>query len=144
MSCSESYDAARRPPAPRVKVLLENPVTGRGLEIFLYLDTGFDGTLLLTSKLWDELELRLVELDEDVYALHGGYLPVRLAPALARVSICGVWSALTRVYLHPLARRPLLGREVLNELYIYLAGPEGRLTLSRSPLGLGAHEAVEP
>lgn len=89
MSCSESYDGARRPPAPRVTVELENPVTGRRLEAALYLDTGFDGTILLASDLWEELELGLAELDEDVYALHGGYLPVRLTPALARVSVCG-------------------------------------------------------
>ena len=133
MSCSESYDAARRPPAPRVTVELENPVTGRRLKAIFYLDTGFDGTLLLTSELWERLELGLVELDEDVYALHGGYLPVRLTPALARVSICGVWRGLVKVYLHPLACRSLLGREVINDLYAYLAGPEGRLILSRSP-----------
>jgi len=133
MSCSESYDAARRPPAPRVRAELENPVTGRRVSAALYLDTGFDGTVLLTSDLWEELELGLVELDEDVYALHGGYLPVRLTPALARVNVCGAWSGLARVYLHPLARRPLLGRGILNELYAYLAGPEARLLLSRSP-----------
>ena len=139
MSCSETYDAARRPPAPKVRAELENPVTGRKLSAILYFDTGFDGTLLLTSDLWEELELGLVEVDEEVYALHGGYLPVRLIPALARVSICGVWHRLVKAYLHPLARRALLGREIANELYAYLAGPEKRLSLSRSPVESGAH-----
>ncbi|RLI12512.1 hypothetical protein DRO33_02565 [Candidatus Bathyarchaeota archaeon] len=137
MSCSESYDEARRPPAPKVAAELENPVTGRGLKTALYLDTGFDGTILLTSDLWEKLELGLAELDEDVYALHGGYLPVRLTPALARVSICGAWRGLVKVYLHPLARRALLGRGIVNRLYAYLAGPEGRLVVSRAPLGPG-------
>ncbi len=135
MSCSETYDATRRPPAPIVRAELENPVTGRKLSVIPYLDTGFDGTLLLTSDLWEELELGLVEVDEEVYALHGGYLPVRLTPALARVMICGVWHGLVKVYLHPLAKRTLLGRGIANELYAYLAGPERRLLLSSSPPG---------
>jgi len=130
MSCSENYDAARRPPAPRVEARLENPVTGRRLTVPLYLDTGFDGTILLTEDLWERLKLRLVELDEEVYALHGGYLPVRLTPALARVEVCGVWSGLLRVYLHPLSRRALLGRGLMNRFYIHLMGPERRLTIS--------------
>lgn len=133
MSCSGSYDESRRPPAPRVTVELENPVTGRRFTADLYLDTGFDGSILLTNDLWERLELSLTELDEDVYALHGGYLPVRLTPALAHVSICGIWRGLMKVYLHPLARRALLGREIVNELYAYLAGPERILELLRSP-----------
>lgn len=124
----------RRPPAPKVRVELENPVSRRMLTAMLYFDTGFDGTLLLTSELWEKLELELAEVDEEVYALHGGYLPVRLTPALVRASICGVWRGLVKVYLHPLARRALIGREVANKLYAYLAGPKGQLVLSKDPL----------
>ncbi len=126
MSCSESYDVNRRPPAPRITVELENPITKRSLKIRSYVDTGFDGSLLLTSDLWEELELKFSEIDEDVYALHGGYLPVRLIPALALISICELWSGLVKVYLHPLTRRVLIGRELLNKFHLYLAGPEGR------------------
>lgn len=43
-----------------------------------------------------------------------------------------------KVYLHPLARRALLGRGVVNRLYAYLAGPEGRLAVSRAPLEPGS------
>jgi len=138
MSRSETYDVTKRLPAPRVRTELENPVTGRKLSAVLYFDTGFDGPLLLTSDTWEGLELELVEVDEEVYALHGGYLPVRLNPALVRASICRVWHGLVKVYLHPLARRALLGR-IANELYAYLAGSERRLLLSRFPVESGMH-----
>lgn len=129
-SCEEQYDTGRKPPAPRVRVTLVNPVSGDRVEIEAYVDTGFDGSLLLTAPLWDRLRLGLVELREDVYAIHAGSLPVRLQVALASVSVCGLFTLLTRVYVHPLLKWPLLGREILNRLFVELRGPELKARVS--------------
>ncbi|QOJ78992.1 hypothetical protein IG193_00560 [Infirmifilum lucidum] len=130
-SCEEQYDTWRRPPAPRVRVTLVNPVSGDKVEVMAYVDTGFDGSLLLTAPLWERLRLGLIEMREDVYAVHAGSLPVRLQVALASMSVCGLFTLLTRVYMHPLLKWPLLGREILNRLLVELRGPELRVRVSQ-------------
>ena len=129
MKCEGFYDRSRSPPAPAVRVKLENPVTGRSAEELFYIDTGFDGTLLVTEDVWSRLELDYVAVDEDVYALHGGFLPVRLSTALARVYLCGETLGLVRVRAHPLLRRLLLGRGILNRFHAHLDATSGRVLL---------------
>jgi len=129
LRCEGFYDRSRSPPAPAVRVRLENPVTGRSVEELFYVDTGFDGTLLLTEEVWGRLELDYTAVDEEVYALHGGFLPVRLSAALARIYLCGEPLGLVKVWAHPLLRRLLLGRGVLNRFYAHLDAAGGRVLL---------------
>ncbi|MGC8932803.1 MAG: hypothetical protein ACP5LQ_05875 [Candidatus Methanodesulfokora sp.] len=38
MSCSEGYDDNRLPPAPCISVQLENPVSGKALQLRFYVE----------------------------------------------------------------------------------------------------------
>lgn len=129
MRCEGFYDRARNPPHPVAVVRIENPVTGKSLEERFHIDTGFDGALLLTREVWEKLNLELALVDEEVYALHGGFLPVRLSTALVQVYLCGYRLGLLKARLHPFMSRPLLGRELLNRFYAHLDAPGERVLL---------------
>ena len=120
----EKYDEGRLPAAPKIEVKLENPVSRKSLSKYFYIDTGFDGSLLLSSDLWYQLGLDIVEVEDEVYAVHGGFMPIRLRAALVSISILSYRVEKLIVYMHPLLKHPLIGRELLNKFYLYLKGPE--------------------
>ena len=127
MKYAEPYDTRRSPPAPVMRVKITNPVTGQSLTQHHYVDTGFDATLLVDQQTYNKLQLHLTRIDEEAYALHAGTLAQPLTVAAAHVEIANIYASLEKIYVHPLPVKPLIGRQILNKLYIHLKGPQNTL-----------------
>lgn len=127
MKYAETYDTRRSPPAPVMRVKITNPVTGQSLTQHHYVDTGFNATLLVDQQTYNKLQLHLTRIDEEAYALHAGTLAQPLTVAAAHVEIANIYASLEKIYVHPLPVKPLIGRQILNKLYIHLKGPQNTL-----------------
>ena len=130
MKYAETYDTQRKPPAPIMLIKITNPVTGQSLTQHHYVDTGFNATLLINEQTYNKLQLHLTRIDEEAYALHAGTLAQPLTVAAAHIQIANIYTSLEKIYVHPLPIKPLIGRQILNKLYIHLKGPQNTLQAS--------------
>jgi len=124
------YDRNIDPPAPFVEVIVQHPMTGQREVLSAQLDTGADISGI-PQRLVDRLGLapvRIVPVE--------GYDDARvlLSTYVVRLEIAGVRFRGLEVVPIP-GERTLLGRDVLNCLYIHLNGPELTFDLSPSPPG---------
>ena len=124
------YDRSIDPPAPVVEVIIRHPTTGVWEALSAQLDTGADISGI-PQRLVDRLGLapvRVVPIE--------GYDDARvlLSTYIVRLEVAGVRFRGVEVVPIP-GERTLLGRDVLNCLYIHLNGPELTFDLSPSPPG---------
>ncbi len=129
MKLREAYNTSLHPAFPRIRAKLINPVSREFIETDLYIDTGFEGTIILTNNVRENLKLNLAILDEDVYAFHAGYFPLRIIPVIVILEIDKVYKRMIKAYIHPFSKRNLVGREVINNLNMCLRGPEKMLEI---------------
>jgi predicted aspartyl protease len=90
-------------------------------------DTGFGGSLLIPYDRYREIELQLMKDFELVFGLPINGRRIILRQAYCRVKIQNILQAETKAYTFPGNTKTLLGRELLNRIYLELRGPEKNL-----------------
>jgi len=120
----EKYDISITPSHPFLKVAISNPITNEELEEKAYIDTGFSGSLIITKSIFKKLNLNLIEIDETYYAIHAGCFITKLSPVIAVIRIKNFYHKKMKIFVHPYIDKILMGREILNEVYLCLNGPK--------------------
>ncbi|MCD6369289.1 MAG: hypothetical protein J7L38_05795 [Thermoproteales archaeon] len=122
------YSRDRRPPIPVLEIKIYSPIKNEYAKIVAYVDTGFDGGILIPFSLYENLGLMLMEEPH----LSRGVFPsgsiIKLHTAVTKIEMAG-FKMNTHVYSSPFIRRKLVGREVLNSLILLLNGPQRELEI---------------
>jgi predicted aspartyl protease len=122
------YDKSIEPPAPVLSLQILNPVTDKNLITICRIDTGFGGSLLIPYDKYEEIGLRLIEDFELVYGLPINGRRISLRQAYCQVKIKNILQTETKAYTFQGNTKTLLGRELLNRIYLELKGPEKSLS----------------
>jgi predicted aspartyl protease len=120
------YNHALYPPAPALEIRLINPLSGQKSVLFhAVLDTGADTTVVPT-KLLKQLGLHPLR-KEQVRGLWGGYGVVQVF--VVDFEMDGRLLDGIEVLGTPEERQILIGRNLSNQLRLYLDGPEQTVEL---------------
>lgn len=124
------YSAEHNPPAPVLTIVLTNIVRGRPrVEVPALLDTGSDMTAI-PSTLVDRLKLYPFNRIQ----IEGfGSEPITALTYAARILIEGFERQEVEVVLTDLPFA-ILGRDVLNQFYLYLDGPSQQFEIGSTPV----------
>jgi len=116
-----------KPPIPSVRIKVHG-VKG-SLESIFRLDTGYPGQLLISTDLYERLELYLAELPEKefgVYRTASGLVEMKRSRALITILNLGIdMEAIVETPRRILFKRNLVGRELINKLKLLLDGVKG-------------------
>jgi len=116
-----------KPPIPSVRIKVHG-VKG-SLESIFRLDTGYPGQLLISTDLYERLELYLAELPEKefgVYRMASGLVEMKRSRALITILNLGIdMEAIVETPRRILFKRNLVGRELINKLKLLLDGVKG-------------------
>ncbi|MEM1509315.1 MAG: hypothetical protein QXY49_05350 [Thermofilaceae archaeon] len=122
------YSSTESPPSPVIPLVVCTP-TGRGrAEVKARVDTGFSGALLLDFEKYLELGLQLYEKAEKASGLVAGGFRIELRVSRGVVELGGLRFPCD-VYTMVLARRGLIGRELLNKFKTTLDAPRDAVIL---------------
>lgn len=121
------YDKSVEPPVPILSLQIFNPITDKNLIAVCKVDTGFSDSLLIPYDRYKELGLQLVEDFDLVYGLPINGKRIVLRQAHRQVKIQNILQAKTKAYTFLGNTKTLLGRELLNKIYLELRGPEKSL-----------------
>ena len=116
-----------KPPIPSVRIKVHG-VKG-SLESIFRLDTGYPSQLLISTDLYERLELYLSELPEKefgVYRTASGLVEMKRSRALITILNLGIdMEAIVETPRRILFKRNLVGRELINKLKLLLDGVKG-------------------
>ena len=116
-----------KPPIPSIRIKVHG-VKG-SLESIFRLDTGYPGQLLISTDLYERLELYLAELPEKefgVYRMASGLVEMKRSRALITILNLGIdMEAIVETPRRILFKRNLVGRELINKLKLLLDGVKG-------------------
>ena len=116
-----------KPPIPSIRIKVHG-VKG-SLESIFRLDTGYPGQLLISTDLYERLELYLAELPEKefgVYRTASGLVEMKRSRALITIPGLGIdMEAIVETPRRILFKRNLVGRELINKLKLLLDGVKG-------------------
>ncbi|RLE62313.1 MAG: hypothetical protein DRJ47_10870 [Thermoprotei archaeon] len=123
-----SYSKERRPPIPVLEIKIYSPIKNGYAKIVAYVDTGFDGGILIPFSLYENLGLTLVEEPHLSHGVFPSGSIIKLHTAVTEIEMAG-FKMNTHVYSSPFIHRKLVGREVLNNLILLLNGPQRELEI---------------
>mgnify|MGYP000197391653 CR=1 FL=1 len=115
-------------PYPVMEFIVRNPVVGREAPVRARVDTGFSGELMLAFDYWRGLELgKTILASPGEYGTFAGPLITWRAPVI--LLFPGLDLELEAIAETPISfpglpQRTLVGRGVLNKLFLELRGPE--------------------
>ena len=112
-----------KPPIPVIPIKLTTPLKSNVM-MTVFIDTGYDGALLLPLDLFTSLNIP--QLDEEefrIYETPGGEL-IRFPCGIAKVEIYNVLFPIVEVEATTHIQEVLIGRELLNSLNLALLGKE--------------------
>jgi len=116
-----------KPPIPSVRIKVHG-VKG-SLESIFRLDTGYPGQLLISTDLYERLELYLSELPEKefgVYRTASGLVEMKRSRALITIPNLGIdMEVIIETPRRTLFKRNLVGRELINKLKLLLDSAKG-------------------
>lgn len=111
------------PSIPVIPIKLTTPLKSNVM-MTVFIDTGYDGALLLPLDLFTSLNIP--QLDEEefrIYETPGGEL-IRFPSGIAKVEIYNVLFPIVEVEATTHIQEVLIGRELLNSLNLALLGKE--------------------
>lgn len=113
-----------KPPIPSIKVRVHG--VKKVIESAFRIDTGYPGELLVSTDLYEKLNLRLAELPEEefgVYRTASGLIEVRRSEAFITVPDLGFeGEVVVETPRYFLFKRNLVGRELINKFKLLLDG----------------------
>jgi len=113
--------------SPTVKITVANPLKTVTKEIYVKIDTGFNGGLFLPFKVYIELGLHLFETSKVVASIATGEL-VELLTSRAIIAIKDAEYPCT-AYTSLRANRSLLGLEILSKLRVSIDGKSKKVLI---------------
>ncbi len=122
------YSGDRRPPIPVLEIKIYSPVKNGYAEITAYVDTGFDGGILIPFDLYENLGFVLVEEPRPSRGVFPSGSTIKLHTAVTEIETAG-FKMDAHIYSSPFIHRKLVGREVLNNLILLLNGPQTELEI---------------
>jgi len=120
-------------PYPVMEFILRNPVAERELLIRARVDTGFSGELILTHDQWEKLRLETAVLPERgvLWTITSPLFTERVNVLLTIPELELELQVVAERLLRFIEERALVGRGVLNKLFLELRGPEKRCCVFR-------------
>jgi len=125
--------AGNKPPIPTLKIKIIG--VGKEREITFNIDTGYPGEILLSTKLYEDLNLFLAELPEEnfgVYRTASGLIEVKRSEAIIEILNIGfrtdVIIETPRYYIFD---RNLVGRSLINKLILLIDGKNNETCIIR-------------
>ncbi|MFX1534343.1 MAG: hypothetical protein ACFFDI_08990 [Promethearchaeota archaeon] len=107
-------------------------VNQKVIEVFI--DTGYDGFLVLPINLYEELNMESFEVAEDeipqVETFSGEKLTLRTANAVIEIPDL-FEETIIEIDAHPHCKEPLIGRQLLEILVVTLNGIEKKLIIAK-------------
>ena len=122
------YSREREPPIPVLDIKIFSPFSGDFIEVTAFIDTGFDGGILIPFNLFEKLQLNLVEEPYPAQGVFPTGLTTSLHEALVKVETCNMRFTV-HAYSTPFINKKLVGRELLNKLILTLNGPKKELEI---------------
>ncbi|MFW9916377.1 MAG: hypothetical protein ACFFGZ_12290 [Candidatus Thorarchaeota archaeon] len=123
--------------APVIPIKLGSPVTTKkNLRTFRALiDTGYDGSVLISQRLFEELGLMAFKIPDDLSGtaefITGEQIAIKSAEGILYVEELDLELAINVDAVDEI-HEILLGRQCLEELYLALRGPEKDLVIALS------------
>lgn len=122
-------------PAPYIPLTLGDPFLEKTTEIMALFDTGYDGNMLISFEVFENLQLYRYQYPSDLRKI--GELvtgeQLELITAEASVKLSGLdYEFIVEINAIEECKEPLLGREFLNSLISLLNGPKRTLSLTFS------------
>ena len=115
-----------KPPTPSMEIKIYG--VGEVSESVFRVDTGYPGQLLISTDLYNKLNLHLSELPEEdfgIYNTASGLVEVKRSEALIEIPQLSLrLEAIIETPRYFIFKRNLIGRELINKLKMLLNGPE--------------------
>ncbi len=122
-------------PAPVIKIGLGTPITSReNLKYYnALIDTGYDGTVLISYEIFTELKLMAFKIPNDLTPtaefISGDKVAIKSAEGTLHVVDLDLEFVLNIDAMSEI-HEILIGRQILEEIYLSLEGPEKELLIT--------------
>ncbi|UJG44587.1 MAG: hypothetical protein K9W46_05270 [Candidatus Heimdallarchaeum endolithica] len=112
---------------PYIPIKICDPLEKNSVQVLGLIDTGYEGDLIVPENIYEKLELKSYEFDEDSFCLgetiSGDKITLKSASGSVYIKGFNI-SFIVTIDSHISCKEVLIGRKFLEPLYILLKGPE--------------------